>query len=52
MLYYRERVFGTTKQGRENIEDILKDKLKTMAPYGLNAETTEKIRKSTKKQFR
>ena len=46
-----ERVFGTTKQDREDREDFWIDKLKTLAPYGLNVERTEKIRKSTKKQF-
>ena len=44
-----ERVFGTTKQDKEDREDFWIDKLKTLAPNGLNVDRTEKNKKKYQK---
>ena len=46
-----ERVFGITKQHREDREDFWIEKLKTLVPYGLNVKEQNKIRKFPKKHF-
>ena len=45
-----ERVFGTTKLDREDREDFWIEKLKTLVPYGLNVERTEKNKKKFQKK--